>query len=510
MPTAADDVVATAESGNLTLTEGGNCKSIDFTNYTKTFTHNSGISLTIGGNEGGSCKFVPGMTYVVGSSSSNIGFNAGGTNPTMFLTTAGKELGKVIISQCNLKLEDNLKLKGVLEGLNAFHLDASACTEITLERFQKVSANPTSIKNGNTVWNVFGTSGVLMELAAEGGLTFEEGAKATIKVTSASASTRTITFGTNTIGTVTYEVNGSTGSLMLTHTNATVNTINFLDANNARTLQLSATRTLKVTDFNVKGSAGKLMTVKSQTGGSKTTLEKTSGVVECDYISLQDCKAQGGALWFAGANSTIGTNVEGWLRSRQRGESTLSASATLTASASRKAGGSASLATTASLTASGTRRAFAGSSLSASATLNATSVRRQFSSADLSGSASMDATAGRILRAAGHMEATGYMSAQGVARRFGRSQLSASAGLDAECAAIRFAQASLTVETTMVVTPVRRRISTAVLESSASLKATAKRLSGVGSASATEELLATAKVSSAAVGSAVVSEENLS
>src|SRR4029079_2175637 len=58
VPTSADDVVATATSGSLTVNVASVCKSIDFTNYpgTSTFTMNS--NLTVSGN----VKLIPGMS----------------------------------------------------------------------------------------------------------------------------------------------------------------------------------------------------------------------------------------------------------------------------------------------------------------------------------------------------------------------------------------------------------------------------------------------------------------
>lgn len=460
VPTAADDVVATAESGNLTLTETGRCKSIDFTNYTKTFTHNAGVSLAVEGNETGFVKFVPAMTYVVGSATSSIDFAAGGTNPAKNLTTAGKELGKISISQCNLVLKDNLNLKGEIFGGNAFHIDASAATEVTLQKLAKTSLNGTSIKNGNTVWNITGTSGVVFELSGEGGVIFEEGEKATIKIVTASASSRTITFATNTIGTITYEVNGSAGTLMLTHTNATVNTINVADASSAKSLQLSATRTLKVINFNVKGVSGKLITVKSQTGGSQTKLEKTSGVIECDYLSLQDCKAQGGALWFAGKNSTNVSGNEGWLfGARVKGEATLTASASLSAAAVRRRCGAASVSAQASLSAESVRRRRASCTLEAKSELKATLTRRRLGESSLSASTTLSGAMLRRRTGEALLEANSFLSGDGVKRKYGRAQLSSTADMQAD-------------------QPVRRRQNEASMEAVSDLKAVAKRKAG--------------------------------
>src|SRR5688572_15851525 len=53
VPTAADDVVATAASGNLTINAAAVARSINLTNYTRTVTHNAGITLSIGTGSAG-------------------------------------------------------------------------------------------------------------------------------------------------------------------------------------------------------------------------------------------------------------------------------------------------------------------------------------------------------------------------------------------------------------------------------------------------------------------------
>jgi len=61
VPASLDDVVATATSGNLTVTANASIASIDFTNYVSTFSVNSGVTLSFGGNTA-PLRMVPGMT----------------------------------------------------------------------------------------------------------------------------------------------------------------------------------------------------------------------------------------------------------------------------------------------------------------------------------------------------------------------------------------------------------------------------------------------------------------
>src|SRR4051812_19431308 len=52
-PTSADDVVATATSGSLTITSNAACQSIDLIGHVGTFTLNPGVTLTVGGSAAG-------------------------------------------------------------------------------------------------------------------------------------------------------------------------------------------------------------------------------------------------------------------------------------------------------------------------------------------------------------------------------------------------------------------------------------------------------------------------
>jgi hypothetical protein len=151
---------------------------------------------------------------------------------------------------------------------------------------------------GNTLWNV--TSTLTLSAAAS-----------TIVVTSNSSS-RSFVGGGLTYGTLTYTAAGSTGALSITGAN-TFSTINFSDASNARNLVFAPSTTTTITDsFNVQGTAGKLMSVVSSTAGTAATISKASGTVACDYLSVKDSTATGGATFYAGSNSTNVSGNSGW------------------------------------------------------------------------------------------------------------------------------------------------------------------------------------------------------
>ena len=82
-------------------------------------------------------------------------------------------------------------------------------------------------------------------------------------------------------------------------------------ATGATTITLGGTQT--VSDFTASGEAGRVLTLKSSVDGTARTLNKTSGTVGVDYMSIRDSTATGGADWYAGANSTNVSNNTGWI-----------------------------------------------------------------------------------------------------------------------------------------------------------------------------------------------------
>jgi len=67
-------------------------------------------------------------------------------------------------------------------------------------------------------------------------------------------------------------------------------------------------------DFTCSGSVGVVPYFYGElNNGSRFTLIKSGGSVECDYIELESSNATGGAHWYAGDNSTDSGNNRGWI-----------------------------------------------------------------------------------------------------------------------------------------------------------------------------------------------------
>lgn len=183
---------------------------------------------------------------------------------------------------------------------------------LTCSGFLSNSGQIRTITLGTSTINIVGTTtSTLWNFTASSGLTFS-GASSTIVFSVASANTRTFAGGGLTYGKLQYTVAGSTGQLSVTGAN-TFKTIEFSDTTNARTLAFTAAITTNFTNLLVRGTAGKLMTITSVTAATHTLSKAASGVVDCDYLSVSQSIATGGATFFAGDNSTDGGSNTGWI-----------------------------------------------------------------------------------------------------------------------------------------------------------------------------------------------------
>lgn len=320
VPLPQDDVAINANTtGTITADMPRLGRNIDFTNFAGT------ADLTSLGNTlYGNLTFVPAMT-VTSSQSLTL---AGRSSHTVF--GAGKTLGSVTINAVDFS-----------NGVYTFQSEVIATSGVTLlsggltlqspltitSGALAASTNTTFNTNNNTVtaaslsfsgstngtpgtstFNITGTSGTVWSMNVNP-VSFSS---ATVIFTNTSASSRTFAGGNKTYGTFTYTVAGSTGALVVTGANTFTN-FNFSDTSNARTVTFPASTTTTFTNFNVSGTPGKVMTINSSTTSTAATLSKTAGTVSGNYLSIRDSAATGGALWYAGFNSTNVSGNSGWI-----------------------------------------------------------------------------------------------------------------------------------------------------------------------------------------------------
>jgi len=317
VPTAADDVVATATSGSVTIVAGDDAfvRSIVLTGYTGTLSHNLATTLFIGDGTAGASNNAlifptSGWTYTLGSTTTaaidfvststtqqNVNFggksagsvNFNGVGGSWKLTGAMATGSAATVTLTNGSLDTN----GQLLTIGRFNSDNSNTRSLTLGGLSSITLAGTS-----TAWDIDTTTG----------LTFDGGN------TSITASASGITFGG---GGLTYGTVAITG--------AGTSTINGANTFGTLTRTGTATKTNRLTlganqvvssGFNLNGnSATNRLLVKSNTLGTPRTITNNALITSITNADFQDITGAGTASWDisaatgnsgdAGGNSSI-------------------------------------------------------------------------------------------------------------------------------------------------------------------------------------------------------------
>lgn len=318
VPTAAEDVVAQVEgkSGNLTVAVAGQaCRSLDLANYTKVFRIEA-VSLAIGTTTAGpgnrAFRLSAGMTLTTlnGSTLEFVGTSA--TEQTIEM--AGKSANNSVV-----------KFNGA-GGSWKFVGSGGIAAEVRLAKgklnlgeqtftwgrfLREGEAAATLAKKGSTI-QVTATSLIAWNVASVVNFTLEDDATSTLKLAAPSGASATEFRGGNGLsyGNVIIEGAG-TGSVTFAVAGCSFNKLD-LSAAAGRVIKLAGEKTFTVKEAVATGSAGKLVTIESTTAGKAWILKCTSGTISWDYVSLKDSKAEGGATFYAGANSTNVSGNSGW------------------------------------------------------------------------------------------------------------------------------------------------------------------------------------------------------
>ena len=276
-------------------------KDLICTGFTRTLQWTSGL----GTYSYGSVTFSAGMTFNTNGAGGGV-YGRG----THTITSAGKTFNNSLTFNCpggSYTLNDafttgtNLGISGGTFNSNNFNITVAQSMIIAAAATANLGTSTITLTNTTTIAVFTNTS------------TTSTTSSASFVISTVSANTRTFAGGGRSYGTLTYTVAGSTGTLAITGAN-TFGTLNFSDVTNARTLTLPASATTTIlNNFNVQGTAGKLMTVNSSTNGTTATLSRAAGTVNSNYLSLRDSTATGGASWYAGQNSTNLSNNSGWI-----------------------------------------------------------------------------------------------------------------------------------------------------------------------------------------------------
>ncbi len=256
-----------------------------------------------GGNVSVAGNFTNNGTYTKGTETVTL---AAGASKT--LKTNGSSFYNVTVDGVGgtYALQDTLTATSVLTLTNGtFNANNN---NISTPAFSSSNSNTRTISMGTGTWTLSGT-GTVWTTATATNLTITPGTS-TIAITDTSSTSKTFAGGGKTYYDITITGVG-TGAFVLTGAN-TFHTFT-LNTNTAKTLTFPASATTTITGtFSVSGQSGQLLTINSSLSGTAATLSKANGTVSCNYLSLQDSAATGGAVWNAGSNSTNVSGNTGW------------------------------------------------------------------------------------------------------------------------------------------------------------------------------------------------------
>ncbi len=273
--------LTTDTDGNLTITAG----TLD-----TTLANSYGIS--VGGTWSNSGTFTPrsGTVTLTGTSTFS--------DTTSFYDFTINGSGKTVTLGAALTATHTLTLT---QGT----LNASA-SAVNAGTFNSSNTNTRVITMGSGTWTLSGT-GTVWDVSTATGLTLT-GGTSTIVISDTSSSSKTFAGGGQTYGSLSATASGS-GAVIIQGSNTFTDfTIN---APKTITFTASTTQTISGT-LSCTGTSGNVITINSSSGGSAGILSKASGTVSCDYLSLSDSTATGGATFNAGSNSTNGGGNSGW------------------------------------------------------------------------------------------------------------------------------------------------------------------------------------------------------
>lgn len=282
-PTAADDVLLTAASGNVTVDAVGNaCRSINCTGYTGTLTFGAGFNLAIGDASGGAALFVAGMTvtlsggtlsFVSTSNNGGAGWNVTSGGKTLPATTFDGVGGKWVLQDnfscgATALVVTNGSFFGNGKSITASALSSNNANIRTID----VTNCTITVTSSGTAWN-FGT---------ETNLTFV----GTGSAISATGGPNTLNMGSRTYNSLTITVSvaalawsgaATLATLIFTGSAAKTNTIQF---------QNNITVTTQLT-LNGNSAINRLL-VSSSTLGTARTFTIAGATLTSDNADYMD------------------------------------------------------------------------------------------------------------------------------------------------------------------------------------------------------------------------------
>ena len=204
-------------------------------------------------------------------------------------------------------LAANLSTGAFTHTIGAF--DASTFSVTLTASFTSTGSLTRTLSMGTNTWTLSSSATTPWNIAATG-LTLNCNTS-TLKFTDTANGAMTIPFGALTYYKIWFSRGASTGTLTLSNAFICNNFTD--DGTGAHTITWTKSTTYTFTTFNVSGGSGHVITMNTNTAGTAATLSAASGIISCDWLSIKDSTATGGASWYAGANSTSVSGNSGWI-----------------------------------------------------------------------------------------------------------------------------------------------------------------------------------------------------
>lgn len=225
---------------------------------------------------------------------------------TQTITSAGKSFSTTVISAPggSYTLVDAFTATNAALTVSAgtFNDGNQNVTAATIN-LNGISGVPRAVVGGSGTWTCTSTGVVWSVISTL--LTFT--APALISLTNATAAAFSFTGGG-----VAYNAVSITGGGTGVFTIVGSSSFTTLTINAPKSVVFTAGTTQVVTSFVATGSTGNVITLTSSVGGTAWTISSASGTVSCDWLSLKDSTATGGAGFYAGHNSTNVSGNTGW------------------------------------------------------------------------------------------------------------------------------------------------------------------------------------------------------
>lgn len=296
VPTSADDVYFDASSGtsSVTIAAGGM--------PAKTFTITNGYTGSLSGTVLAYGSVSVGDNFQAASLA--ITFSMTGGSATIKAPLGGFSFGNLVVDAPGATITTANYLK--VTSLKLYRGTFVAAHNILTGSFETSGSGVRALNLGSSssiVWEVNG-GGAIWYCINLANFTLSGDPGVQIRLVS---STQRVFYG----GGLSYPklVNPNSGQVVIFDNNTFAEITNSVSPS---TFIFGSGSTQTITNFNVNGTAGNLVTVNSWTSGSQATLSKASGTVSASYLSIKDINATGGAVWNA-VSSTDGGNNTGWV-----------------------------------------------------------------------------------------------------------------------------------------------------------------------------------------------------